>query len=100
MRRLRPTPADNARGRLKDPNMKAIGFCVVAALTLVGCGGSAEQVASPPPAPMSYPVKNMAEFDAAEAQAWETCYTKGDLQGVKYVDRTADEVRFECTPLR
>jgi hypothetical protein len=80
--------------------MKAIGFFVLAAVALAGCGGTAEQAASPPPVPMSYPAKNMAEFDAAEAQAWDTCYKKSDLQGVKYVDRTYDEVRFECTALR
>ena len=80
--------------------MKAIGLCIAATLALAGCGGTAQQAASPAPTPMSYPVKNMAEYDAAEAQAWDTCYKKSDLQGVKYVDRTADDVRFECTALR
>jgi uncharacterized protein YceK len=80
--------------------MRAIAVCIVAAFTLVGCGGTAKQVESQAPAPVSYPVQNMAEYDAAEAQAWDTCYKKSDLQGVKYVDRTSDSVRFECSPLR
>lgn len=81
--------------------MKVIGLClsVVATIALAGCG-TAKQVASPAPTPMSYPAKNMAEYDAAEAEAWDTCYKKSDLQGVRYVDRTYDDVRFECTPLR
>lgn len=80
--------------------MKAIGLLLAATFALAACGGAAQQTASPAPTPGSYPVKTMTEYDAAEAQAWDTCYKHSDLQGVKYVDRTYDEVRFECTPLR
>ena len=89
-------PRLDTRGRAGDLNMRSILVCFVAALALAGC--EVHQAAAPAaaPPPMPYPVKNMAEYDAAEQAADDICYKKNDLKRAKYVDRTIDTVNFEC----
>ena len=87
--------------------MKIIGLSLAAtaALALVGCTmetKTVEQSTAPSAggAPLSYPATNMAEYDAAAAQADDWCYKQHDLDRAIYVDRTFDTARFECTARR
>ena len=85
--------------------MKTIGLGVVAALALAGCSmqsKTVEQSTSPAagPAPLTYPAHNMAEFDKARQEADDHCYKQEKLLRAHYVDRTVDEVRFDCAPAK
>jgi len=75
--------------------MKAIYLCVVAGLVVSGCAGhKAEAPAAQ--APIAYPAKNMAEYDASAQKADDHCYKDENLMGAHYVDRTLDNVNFQC----
>lgn len=85
--------------------MKIIGLGVLAALAVAGCSmetKTVEQSTNPSAgaAPLSYPARNMAEYDAAAAQADDWCYKQHDLDRAVYVDRTFDTAHFECTARR
>lgn len=75
--------------------MKAICLCVVAAFVISGCAG---HKANPPEAqaPIAYPAKNMAEFDASAASADDHCYKAENLMRAQYMDRTLESANFEC----
>jgi len=75
--------------------MKAILLCVVAVFVVSGC---ASHQANPPEAqaPIAYPAKNMADYDAAAAKADDHCYKDEKLMRAQYVSRTLDDVTFQC----
>jgi len=74
----------------------------LAAAMLAGCASTTAKTAAAPttpaPEPMTYQVKNMADFDSAKNKAEKECISKGLV--AHYVDRTTsptgDTVRFEC----
>ena len=75
--------------------MKAILFCVIAVFLVSGCES---HKANPPTAqaPIAYPAKNMADYDASAQKADDHCYKDENLMRAQYVDRTLDNVNFQC----